>query len=73
MPGSDSDGITKDENLALAVLNWKSYVKQAIIWNVALAILFTLVIVSAFYLTVYTMLRQKKLGEIKNDFINNMP
>lgn len=72
LPGSDSDGITKDENLALVVLNWKSHVKQAIIWNVALAIVFTLVIVSAFYLTVYTMLRQKKLGEIKNDFINNM-
>lgn len=72
LPGSDSDGITKDENLALIVLNWRSHVKQAIIWNVALALLFTLVIVSAFYLTVYTMLRQKKLGEIKNDFINNM-
>ena len=72
LPGSASDGITKDENLALVVLNWRSYVKQAIIWNVALAVLFTLVIVSAFYLTVYTMLRQKKLGEIKNDFINNM-
>ncbi len=72
LPGSDSDGLTKDENLALVVLNWKSQVKEGIIWNVALAILFTLVIVSAFYLTVYTMLRQKKLGEIKNDFINNM-
>jgi two-component system phosphate regulon sensor histidine kinase PhoR len=36
------------------------------------AILFTLVIVTAFSLTLRTMLRQKKLSEIKNDFINNM-
>jgi two-component system phosphate regulon sensor histidine kinase PhoR len=33
---------------------------------------FTIIILLAFYLTVRTMLRQKKLGEIKNDFINNM-
>lgn len=72
LPGSASDGLTKDEALVLTVINWKSYVKQGIVWNVALAILFTLVIISAFYLTVYTMLRQKKLGDIKNDFINNM-
>ena len=36
------------------------------------SILFTFIIITAFYLTVRTMLRQKKLGEIKNDFINNM-
>ena len=72
LPGSASDGITKDEALVLTVINWRSYVKQGIVWNVALAVLFTLVIISAFYLTVYTMLRQKKLGDIKNDFINNM-
>ncbi len=35
-------------------------------------IFFTLVIISAFYVTVSTLLRQKKLSEIKNDFINNM-
>ncbi|HPN60261.1 MAG TPA: HAMP domain-containing sensor histidine kinase, partial [Chitinophagaceae bacterium] len=38
----------------------------------ATSVLFTIIILAAFYLTVRTMLRQKKLGEIKNDFINNM-
>jgi two-component system phosphate regulon sensor histidine kinase PhoR len=42
------------------------------LWRIISSILFTLIIIAAFYLTVRTMLRQKKLGEIKNDFINNM-
>jgi two-component system phosphate regulon sensor histidine kinase PhoR len=35
-------------------------------------IFFTLIIISAFFVTVTTLLMQKKLSEIKNDFINNM-
>lgn len=36
------------------------------------SILFTAIIISAFTLTLRTMFRQKKLSEIKSDFINNM-
>jgi two-component system phosphate regulon sensor histidine kinase PhoR len=36
------------------------------------SILFTLIIVTAFALTIRTLLNQKKLSEIKSDFINNM-
>jgi two-component system phosphate regulon sensor histidine kinase PhoR len=39
---------------------------------IAGAIFFTLVIIAAFYVTVNALLRQKKVSEIKNDFINNM-
>jgi len=39
---------------------------------IAGAIFFTLMIIAAFYVTVNALLRQKKLSEIKNDFINNM-
>src|SRR5678809_1378359 len=34
--------------------------------------LFTVIIIAAFYITVRTMLNQKKMSEIKSDFINNM-
>ena len=36
------------------------------------AIVFTLVLLIAFIFTIYTIFRQKRLTEIKNDFINNM-
>lgn len=71
-PGSPSESLTSNEALFLVVLNWKSYVLRSLTLNIVLVVLFTLIIVTAFYLTVYTMLRQKKLSDIKNDFINNM-
>lgn len=36
------------------------------------AIFFTLILLIIFIFTIYTIFRQKKLTEIKNDFINNM-
>ncbi|WP_346316248.1 HAMP domain-containing sensor histidine kinase [Chitinophaga sp. YIM B06452] len=41
-------------------------------WMIFGGILFTAIIVTAFALTIRTMLGQKKLSEIKSDFINNM-
>lgn len=36
------------------------------------SLLFSLIIIIVFYFTIQAILKQKKLGEIKNDFINNM-
>src|SRR5438445_12500585 len=41
-------------------------------WMIYGAIFFTIIIIAAFYVTVRALLRQKKMSEIKNDFINNM-
>lgn len=60
------------EALFIVVPDVKTVVLRSLRLNIAVSILFTLLIISAFYLTVRTMLQQKKIGEMKNDFINNM-
>ena len=69
--GSAGENLSPDEVIIL-VVPIKKIVYQDLWPRMIAAILFTLVIFSAFGLTVHTMVRQKKLSEIKNDFINNM-
>jgi two-component system phosphate regulon sensor histidine kinase PhoR len=61
-----------DEIITVVALNWKDFAFKSLRLRIITVILFTIIIITAFYLTVHTMLRQKKLGDIKNDFINNM-
>lgn len=69
--GSAGENLSPDEVFIL-VIPIKKIVYQDLRPRMIAAILFTLVIFSAFGLTVHTMIRQKKLNVIKNDFINNM-
>jgi two-component system phosphate regulon sensor histidine kinase PhoR len=70
--GSAAENLATDETLIVVGLDYKSFAFQSLRLRIITAILFIIIIVTAFYLTVRTMLRQKKLGDIKNDFINNM-
>lgn len=70
--GTDLENLVPDEELSVVVPNIKSLVLKQMRWMIIGAIFFTLMIISAFYITVRALLRQKKLSEIKNDFINNM-
>ncbi len=70
--GSAGESLAKDEVLIIVVPNVQKLVLKDLRPRFALAILFSLIIFAAFFLTVRTMLRQKKMSEIKNDFINNM-
>jgi two-component system, OmpR family, phosphate regulon sensor histidine kinase PhoR len=49
-----------------------AFIWQGIMLNLILSILFTAIIVFGFYYTVYVILHQKKLSEMKTDFLNNM-
>ena len=65
-------GILPDELLVVVIPDFRNLVLRQMRLMIGGAIFFTLVIISAFYVTVRALLRQKKLSEIKNDFINNM-
>ncbi|ULQ52622.1 sensor histidine kinase [Flavihumibacter fluvii] len=70
--GTNLEGLVPDETMIVVVPNIKHIVFREMRWMLAGAILFTIILLSAFYVTVRALLNQKKLSEIKNDFINNM-
>ena len=71
-PGSDLENLVQDETMFVLVPDIKSVALKQIQWMILGAGFFTLMIIAAFYVTVSALLRQKKMSEIKNDFINNM-
>jgi two-component system phosphate regulon sensor histidine kinase PhoR len=70
--GSDLEGLVPFEHLILIIPDLKTQVWESMIWMIVGALVFTFIIITAFGVTVQALLRQKKLGEIKTDFINNM-
>ncbi|MES1214901.1 MAG: HAMP domain-containing sensor histidine kinase [Bacteroidota bacterium] len=70
--GTPGENLSPDELLVVVIPNIKNIVFQSLRGRIITSIFFTIIILAAFYLTVRTMLRQKKLAKIKNDFINNM-
>jgi two-component system, OmpR family, phosphate regulon sensor histidine kinase PhoR len=70
--GSNLEGLIPEETLAVILPNVKNIALKQLRWIIVFAIIFTLILTSAFYLTFTALLRQKKTSEIKNDFINNM-
>ncbi len=70
--GSLSEGISPQEVLMITVPHAKKLIWRSMTWFIVGATLFTIIIVTAFFLTIRALLKQKKLSEIKSDFINNM-
>jgi two-component system phosphate regulon sensor histidine kinase PhoR len=70
--GSDLENLVPEEIMSVIVPNVKKIILQQMKWMIIGAVFFTIMIIAAFYVTVTALLRQKKLSEIKNDFINNM-
>lgn len=69
---SPEDSYRSQETLFLYVSEDKNLIIREMGWMIVASIVFTTIIILAFALTVRTLFNQKKLSEIKSDFINNM-
>jgi two-component system phosphate regulon sensor histidine kinase PhoR len=72
LEGSETESLSPNETLIVVISDFKAFIFRSLGWMIAGAVLFTLIILAAFYITLQALLRQKKLSEIKSDFINNM-
>lgn len=69
---TSENSIMNSELLNVYILEPESYFNNHLLGLLLIAFFFTSLIISAFVLTLKTMFTQKKLSEIKSDFINNM-
>ncbi|NDC41193.1 MAG: sensor histidine kinase [Chitinophagia bacterium] len=69
---SPKEAFRSKETLYLHIHQNKNQLIGEMWWMIAASIVFTCIIILAFTLTVRTLFSQKKLSEIKSDFINNM-
>lgn len=60
------------ETIIIIVPNVRLYLLHALQWVIFGAFLFIIIVITAFFITVKSLFTQKKLNEIKRDFINNM-
>jgi two-component system phosphate regulon sensor histidine kinase PhoR len=70
--GTEFENLTDEEYLVIIVPNQEDIIFREIIWFIIGTILFSIIITTAFFITIKALLNQKKLSEIKSDFINNM-
>jgi two-component system phosphate regulon sensor histidine kinase PhoR len=70
--GTSFENLVNEELLSVVVPHQQRLIWKEMIWFILGAILFTIIITTAFFITIRTLLKQKKLSEIKSDFINNM-
>lgn len=66
------DAPGSQETLYLYLPETRNYIVSKMGWMIVASIVLTSIIIAAFSLTVRTLFNQKKLSEIKSDFINNM-
>jgi two-component system phosphate regulon sensor histidine kinase PhoR len=69
---SDDPLVQPYEHVWIILPHFKKQLYNSLIWIMLASAVFTAIVIAAFYVTVKTLINQKKLSEIKSDFINNM-
>jgi two-component system, OmpR family, phosphate regulon sensor histidine kinase PhoR len=67
--------ISSNKNLVLSIYfphEKKLIVRRMFLWVLVLSASFLLVVIACFLFIIFTVVRQKKISEMKNDFVNNM-
>lgn len=64
--------IQKNIRLAIYFPDRQSFIYKTLNWLLLVSLLFSIIILVAFALSIYFILKQKKISEMKSDFINNM-
>ena len=67
-----NDILMHSDKLVLYFHDKRNYLINNMMWPFAGSVVFTLIILFTFYYTLKIIYNQKKVSEIKNDFINNM-
>ncbi|MBO0341225.1 sensor histidine kinase [Flagellimonas profundi] len=67
----DSEGVS-NFSLLLTFPSMKRYIFGSVMGMAILSLVFTLVIMLAYSSAIYQLIKQKRISEIKSDFINNM-
>ncbi|MFY8089964.1 MAG: sensor histidine kinase [Chitinophagaceae bacterium] len=70
--GTDYESLAPHEVIVVVVPKFTLQIWSSITPMLIASFIFTTIIIAAFYITLRTLINQKKLSEIKSDFINNM-
>lgn len=62
----------KPQYLMLHFPSEQKYLLQSLLFMLSVSVLLMIIIIYSFYYSISTIIKQKKLSEIKNDFISNM-
>ena len=60
------------ETIIIVAPNIRYYLLHSLLWVIVGVVLFIIVVLAAFFITIRSLMTQRKLVEIKRDFINNM-
>lgn len=62
----------KDVRLSVYFPDKDSFIYKTLNWLLLISLIFSIIVLVTFAVSIYFLLRQKKISEMKSDFINNM-